>query len=196
MNRRGHQTVRWLTRMALLTAVAVVLGYIEHLIPMPGGIPGIKLGLANTVLLYAIYLLDAKSAFLLMVLKVGLSGLMYGGVSAMMFSFGGGLCSLVMMLLVKKLGGEGVSILGVSVVGAVFHNAGQTAVAALMVNTAALMGYVPFLLVAAVVTGVLTGIAAKYAIQGLKASGMENVSMPDKNSKPEPEPEHSQEEPK
>lgn len=127
MNRRGQQNVRWLTRMALLTAVAVVLGYIEHLIPMPGGHPrGIKLGLANTVLLYSIYLLDAKSAFLLMILKVGLSGLWYGGVSAMMFSFGGGLCSLVMMLLVKKLGGEGVSILGVSVVGAVFHNAGQT----------------------------------------------------------------------
>ena len=176
--------------MALLTAVAVVLGYIEHLIPMPRGIPGIKLGLANTVLLYAIYLLDAKSAFLLMVLKVGLSGLMYGGVSAMMFSFGGGLCSLVMMLLMKKLGG--VSIIGVSVVGAVFHNVGQTAVAAFMVNTAALMGYVPFLLVAAVVTGVLTGIAAKYAIQGLKASGLENVKMPGKESKPQ----HSQEEPK
>lgn len=191
MNRRGStQSVRWLTRMALLTAVAVVLGYIEHLIPMPGGIPGIKLGLANTVLLYAIYLLDAKSAFLLMVLKVGLSGLMYGGVSAMMFSFGGGLCSLVMMLLMKKLGG--VSIIGVSVVGAVFHNVGQTAVAAFMVNTAALMGYVPFLLVAAVITGVLTGIAAKYAIQGLKASGLENVKMPGKESKPQ----HSQEEPK
>ena len=192
MNRRGQQNVRWLTRMALLTAVAVVLGYIEHLIPLPGGIPGIKLGLANTVLLYAIYLLDAKSAFLLMILKVGLSGLMYGGVSAMMFSFGGGLCSLVMMLLVKKLGGEGVSILGVSVVGAVFHNVGQTAVAALMVNTAALMGYVPFLLVAAVVTGVLTGIAGKYAIQGLKASGLENVSMPGKETKQD----HPQEEPK
>ena len=188
--RRNHQAVRWLTRMALLTAAAVVLGYIEHLIPMPGSIPGIKLGLANTVLLYAIYLLDVKSAFLLMVLKVGLSGLMYGGVSAMMFSFGGGLCSLVMMLLVKKLGGSGVSIIGVSVVGAVFHNVGQTAVAAFMVNTAALMGYVPFLLVAAVVTGVLTGIAGKYAIQGLRASGLENVSMPGK----EPKQDHPQEE--
>ena len=178
--------------MALLTAAAVVLGYIERLIPMPGSIPGIKLGLANTVLLYAIYLLDARSAFVLMILKVGLSGLLYAGVSAMMFSLGGGLCSLVMMLLVKKLGGSGVSIIGVSVVGAVFHNVGQTAVAALMVNTAALMGYVPFLLVAAVVTGVLTGIAAKYAIRGLKASGMENVKMPGK----EPKPDYPQEEPK
>lgn len=193
MNRRGsHQSVRWLTRMALLTAAAVVLGYIERLIPMPGSIPGVKLGLANTVLLYAIYLLDARSAFVLMILKVGLSGLLYAGVSAMMFSLGGGLCSLVMMLLVKKLGGSGVSIIGVSVVGAVFHNVGQTAVAALMVNTAALMGYVPFLLVAAVVTGILTGIAAKYAIRGLKASGMENVKMPGK----EPKPDYPQEEPK
>ena len=190
--RRSRQRVRWLTRMALLTAAAVVLGYVERLIPMPGSIPGIKLGLANTVLLYAIYLLDTRSAFVLMILKVGLSGLLYSGVSAMMFSLGGGLCSLVMMLLVKKLGGGNVSIIGVSVVGAVFHNVGQTAVAALMVNTAALMGYVPFLLVAAVVTGVLTGIAAKYAIQGLKASGMENVKMPGKESKPQ----HSQEEPK
>lgn len=172
MNPRNSKfTTQRLTRLALLTAVAVVLGYIERLIPMPGGIPGIKLGLANTVLLYAIYLLDTGSAFILMALKVGLSGLMYGGVSAMMFSFGGGLLSLVAMLLVKKLGGEGVSILGVSVIGAVFHNVGQTAVAAMMVNTAALMGYVPFLLVAAVVTGVLTGIAAKYAIRGLNAAG-------------------------
>ena len=193
MNRRGsHQRVRWLTRMALLTAAAVVLGYIERLIPMPGSIPGIKLGLANTVLLYAIYLLDTRSAFVLMILKVGLSGLLYSGVSAMMFSLGGGLCSLVMMLLVKKLGGGNVSIIGVSVVGAVFHNVGQTAVAALMVNTAALMGYVPFLLVAAVVTGILTGIAGKYAIQGLKASGLENVSMPGKETKQD----HPQEEPK
>lgn len=190
--RRSRQRVRWLTRMALLTAAAVVLGYIERLIPMPGSIPGIKLGLANTVLLYAIYLLDTRSAFVLMILKVGLSGLLYSGVSAMMFSLGGGLCSLVMMLLVKKLGGGNVSIIGVSVVGAVFHNVGQTAVAALMVNTAALMGYVPFLLVAAVVTGVLTGIAGKYAIQGLKASGLENVSMPGKETKQD----HPQEEPK
>ena len=175
---------------AALAAVALTIFVAESQIPPLVAIPGVKLGLANTVLLYAIYLLDARSAWLLMILKVGLSGLMYGGVSAMMFSFGGGLCSLVMMLLVKKLGGSGVSIIGVSVVGAVFHNVGQTAVAAFMVNTAALMGYVPFLLVAAVVTGVLTGIAGKYAIQGLKASGMEHVSMPGK----EPKQDHPQEE--
>ena len=66
--RRSRQRVRWLTRMALLTAAAVVLGYVERLIPMPGSIPGIKLGLANTVLLYAIYLLDTRCSFVLMIL--------------------------------------------------------------------------------------------------------------------------------
>ncbi|MEG1858493.1 MAG: Gx transporter family protein [Pseudoflavonifractor sp.] len=177
-------TTKQITRLALLTAVAVVLGYIERLIPMPGGIPGIKLGLANTVLLYAIYLLDTKSAVILMLLKVGLTGLMYGGVSAMLFSLGGGVLSLAMMLLVKTVSGSKISIVGVSVVGAVFHNVGQVAVAAIMVSTAALMAYVPFLLVAAVITGVLTGIAAKYAIHGLEAAGQGR----EKKSKPPEEP--------
>lgn len=179
-NQKGRMTTQQITRLALLTAVAVVLGYIERFIPMPGGIPGIKLGLANTVLLYAIYLLDIKSSIILMVLKVVLSGLMYGGVSAMLFSFGGGVLSLAVMLLIKNLGGESFSIIGVSVAGAVFHNVGQVAVAAFMVQTAALMGYVPFLLVAAVVTGVLTGIAAKYAIHALSASG----ALKDQSARP------------
>ena len=168
MNRRGsRQRVRWLTRMALLTAAAVVLGYVERLIPMPGSIPGIKLGLANTVLLYAIYLLDTRSAFVLMILKVGLSGLLYGGVSAMMFSLGGGLCSLVMMLLVKKLGSGNVSIIGVSVVGAVFHNVGQIIVAALVVENMKMAYYLPFLLVSGVVTGCLIGVVARLCLRYL-----------------------------
>ncbi len=170
----SRMTTRTITRMALLTAVAVVLGYMERLLMTLSMLtlpPGVKLGLANTVLLYAIYLLDRKSSFLLMILKVGLSGLMYGGVSAMMYSFGGGLLSLVMMLLVKDLSREKVSIIGVSVVGAIFHNVGQAAVAAMMVNTAAIMGYVPFLLIAAIITGILTGVAAKFVIRALGKLG-------------------------
>ncbi len=174
MSASPSMTTRTITRMALLTAVAVVLGYIESLlmaVTMLGLPPGVKLGLANTVLLYAVYLLDGKSAFVLMVLKVGLSGLMYGGVSAMLFSFGGGLLSLVMMLLTKNLSRGKVSIIGVSVMGAVFHNVGQAIVAAFLVNTAAIVGYVPFLLVSAVITGVLTGVAAKFAIHALEKIG-------------------------
>lgn len=150
--------------MGLLTAVALVLGYLEHLIPV-STIPGIKLGLGNTVLLYALYLLDMPSAVLLMLLKVGLSGLLYGGVSAMLYSLAGGVLSLCGMLLVKRI--PGVSVIGVSVVGAVLHNVGQMLVACLIVESKAVLAYLPILLAAACVTGVLTGVVAKYVIKGL-----------------------------
>lgn len=160
----GKITTRTVTTLGLLTAVALVLGYVEHLIPITT-IPGIKLGLANTVLLYALYLLNVRSAVILMTLKVALSGLLFGGVSAMLYSFAGGVLSLAAMLLVKRI--RGVSVIGVSVVGALMHNVAQMIVACLIVQTRAVLVYLPVLLVSAAITGTLTGIVAKYAIRGL-----------------------------
>ncbi|MEG2120337.1 MAG: Gx transporter family protein [Oscillospiraceae bacterium] len=160
-----------ITRLALLTALALALGYAEQWIPVVPLAPGIKLGLSNTVLLYALYLLDEKSAVLLMLLKVGLSGLLYAGFAAALFSLGGGILSLVGMVLLKRLGRDGFSIVGVSILGAVCHNIGQLLVAAFWMNTRALLYYLPILLVSAVITGALTGIAAKYVFRGLAAAG-------------------------
>ncbi len=164
----GKADVNTITRLGILTAVALVLGYIEHLIPITA-IPGIKLGLANTVLLYALYLLDTKSATLLMILKVGLSGILFGGFAAMLYSFAGGVVSLIAMILVKKM--KGVSVVGVSVCGAAAHNIGQIIVACFVVETRAVLAYLPVLLVAAAITGTLTGVIAKYTFRGLKHSG-------------------------
>ena len=163
----GKADVNTITRLGILTAVALVLGYIEHLIPITA-IPGIKLGLANTVLLYALYLLDTKSATLLMILKVGLSGILFGGFAAMLYSFAGGVVSLIAMILVKKM--KGVSVIGVSVCGAAAHNIGQIIVACFVVETRAVLAYLPVLLVAAAITGTLTGVIAKYTFRGLKHS--------------------------
>ena len=177
-------------RLGLLTAVALVLGYVEHLIPVTA-IPGIKLGLANTVLLYALYLLDVPSAILLMILKVGLSGLLYGGFAAMLYSLAGGILSLIVMILVKKA--RGVSVIGVSVCGAAAHNAGQILVACAVVGVRAALAYLPVLLVAAAITGALTGVIAKYvfrsfapkpaavrtAIEPAKAT---SAALPDENA--------------
>ena len=91
-------SVRTIARLALLTAVAIALGWAEQFIPTP--MPGIKLGLSNTVLLYALYLLNVKSAIALMLLKVLLSGFAYAGPYAMMYSLAGGALSLAMMILV------------------------------------------------------------------------------------------------
>ena len=163
MNRRWSASV--VAKLGLLTAVAIVLGYFEYLLPVTG-IPGVKLGLANTVLLYALYLIDVPSAILLMFLKVGLSGLLFGGPAAMLYSLAGGMLSLVVMILARK--SKGLSIVGVSVLGAVSHNVAQMVVACFVVETRAILAYLPILLVAAAVTGTLTGLIARYTFRGLR----------------------------
>lgn len=160
-----------IARFSLLCAMALVLGYFERFIPVAPGIPGVKLGLANTVLLYAVYLMGAKSAMLLMLAKVVLSGLLFAGLSGMLYSLAGGLLSLCVMLLLSRLK-DVVGIIGVSVGGAVSHNIGQIAVACMVVESRAVLGYLPVLMISAVITGTLTGIAAKYAIAALQKAGL------------------------
>ncbi len=156
-----------IARLGLMAGIALVLGYVESLVPT--GIPGVKLGLSNAVLIYALYLMDAGSAVFLMLVKVGLSGLLFGGFSALVYSFAGGVVSLAAMLLAKKL--KGVSAVGVSVLGALAHNAGQMAVAGFVVGWRPMLAYLPLLLAAAAVAGTLTGLAAQASIQALHKAG-------------------------
>ena len=160
---------RSIARFGLLTAMALMLGYFERFIPIAPGIPGIKLGLANTVLLYAVYLMDTRSAWLLMCAKVLLSGSLFAGLSGMLYSFAGGILSLGAMLLLHRI--KDVSPIGVSVGGAVCHNIGQITAACTVVQSRAVLSYLPVLMVSAVITGVLTGVIAKYAIAGLAKAG-------------------------
>ena len=162
MNTRWNASA--IAKLGLLTAVALVLGYVEHLLPITG-IPGVKLGLANTVLLYALYLLDIPSAILLMILKVGLSGLLFGGIAAMLYSFAGGVVSLIVMILARRM--KSLSVVGVSVLGAAAHNVAQLAVACFVVETRAILAYLPVLLLSAAITGLLTGLVARYTFRGL-----------------------------
>ena len=104
------QTQR-IARFGLLTALALILGLMDRAIPVSallgGFVPGIKLGLANTVLLYAVYLMDVKSSILLMLTKVLLSGFIFGSMSAILYSLAGGVLSLAVMLLIRKNPGRG-----------------------------------------------------------------------------------------
>lgn len=158
-----------IARFGILASMALVLGYIEHMIPIAPAVPGVKLGLANTVLLYGVFLMGAKSSFMLMLVKVLLSGLLFSGVSGMMYSLAGGLLSLLVMLPLSRV--KDMGTVGVSVGGAVGHNIGQSAVACLLIGYRAVLGYLPVLMISAILTGILTGIAAKYAINALERSG-------------------------
>ena len=154
----------------LLTSLMLVFGLIERQFPLTAAIPGVKLGLANSVLLYSLYMLGVKQSFILMLLKALMSWLIYTNMSAMFYSLGGGLASLLVMILLSRM--NGVSILGVSALGAVFFNVGQILVAVAMLNTPQLLvAYLPVLMVSGVVTGVLTGVVAKMVLKHLKSLG-------------------------
>ena len=162
-------SVKTLTRMALLSSVMLVLSYIERMIPAVSTVPGVKLGLANTVLLYAIYLMRPKAAWALMVVKVFISGLVYLNGLAMLYSLAGGVLSLIGMYGAKRV--KGLSIAGVSVIGALLHIVGQLGVAAWMLKTQALFALLPLYMGLSAVTGLVTGIAAKYVNAALEKSG-------------------------
>ncbi len=156
---------RTVARFGLMTGVMLVLGYVESLLPAFGA-PGIKLGLSNTVLLYALLLSGPKEAVFLAGMKVLLSGFLFGAPSAMLYSAAGAAVSLLVMVPVSRL--RGVSPVGVSAAGAVFHNIGQCAVAVLFVKVQAVLVYLPVLLISGVITGIITGITAKYLIRHIK----------------------------
>ncbi len=154
----------------LLTSLMLVFGLIERQFPLTAAIPGVKLGLANSVLLYSLYMLGVRQSFILMLLKALMSWLIYTNMNAMFYSLGGGLLSLLAMIALSRM--SGVSIIGVSALGAVFFNVGQILVAVAMLNTPQLIvTYLPILMVSGVVTGVLTGVVAQMVMKHLKAMG-------------------------
>ncbi len=143
---------------AMFLAVMMVLGYIESMIPL-GSIPGIKLGLANSVLLLSLYWLGIPFSFALMLAKVLLSGLLFGNPNAMLYALSGGILSMLAMMLMIY-GVKGMSPVGAGVAGAVMHNVGQVGVAALQLQTSGLLYYMAILMVVGVGTGFLTGTVA------------------------------------
>ena len=143
----------------VFTALALIFSYIELLIPFEFGIPGAKLGLANLVIILVLYKTDWKEALLLSVVRIILSGFIFGSLSGILYSLSGGLVSLAVMALLKRT--DKFSVIGVSMAGGVSHNMGQLFVAMLAVNTYAVSYYLPVLIIAGLITGTLIGIAAR-----------------------------------
>lgn len=161
-----RRDTRRIALCGILLSMMLVLGYVEHLIPVAAGVPGIKLGLSNGVLIFAVYMLGIPTAFLLMVLKVLLSGFLFGGVSAMMYAFAGGLLSVAAMSGLSKV--KGLHPVTVSMVGGVMHNVGQITLAMLILKTSGLMGYMAVLMIAGLVSGALTGVCASLVMKHMK----------------------------
>ena len=154
--------------LAMMTALAFVLSWIERLFPpIAGAAPGIKLGLANVVVLIMLYYRGFRQAFVVSLVRVLAVGFVFANLSAMLYSLAGGLLSLCVMQLARRL--RWFSPVGVSVAGGVAHNVGQISLAMVILRSAVLVSYLPVLLVAGAVTGVATGVVATGVLRYLKA---------------------------
>lgn len=161
-----HKHTHRLAVSALLLAVMLVLGYIESFLPS-GPVPGIKLGLSNSVLLLAIIWLGIPYAIVLMIGKVVLSGLLFAGVNAMLFSFAGGILSMIVMVILNCLSFH---IVVTGMAGGVMHNVGQVALAIYILQTDKLFYYMAILMFVGLLTGFATGSVAQLLIQRMPKS--------------------------
>lgn len=150
----------------LLIALAFILSYIESIFPLPIAIPGIKLGLANLVVITALYSMGAKEAFALSIIRVVLVGFTFGSPSTMIFSLVGGLLSWLMMSIFKK--SKLFSFIGVSVIGGISHNIGQIVTSIFIVENINIIYYLPFLLISGILTGATIGILGAMIVKRIK----------------------------
>lgn len=140
----------------VFTSLALILSYVELLIPINFGIPGMKLGLANLLVVILLYKGCPRDALLLSVIRILLSGLIFGNMFSIFYSLGGGLLSLAVMVFLKKTGQF--TVAGISIGGGASHNVGQLLVAMFVVQTYQVGYYLPVLLIAGVNTGAVIGI--------------------------------------
>lgn len=149
----------------MMVALAFTFSYLESLIPFNFGIPGVKLGLANLVVVVALYIMKPGEAFAIAIIRVFLAGLTFGNVYSIAYSLCGGILSFAVMFLMKK---TKLSVIGISMLGGISHNIGQIIVAAIVMETIRIAYYLPVLLVAGLITGMLMGIISKLIIDRFK----------------------------
>ncbi|MCI9493289.1 MAG: Gx transporter family protein [Lachnospiraceae bacterium] len=152
--------------MGMMTALAFVLSYLETLIPINLGVPGVKLGLANLVVIVALEMMGVKEACTLSLVRVVLTSFTFGNPAGILYSFTGGAFSLLAMVGAKKL--KLFSLAGISVLGGVSHNIGQLTAAMLVVENASLMYYLPVLVLSGTAAGVAVGALAAALVRHLK----------------------------
>lgn len=151
-----------ITKNGMMIALAFIFSYIETIIPFQIGIPGVKLGVANLVVVVALYLLGEKEAFFISMVRIILVGFTFSNLFSMLYSIAGGILSFTAMLLGKRI--KKFTAIGVSVLGGFFHNVGQVIVAGFIVQTARIGYYFPILAIAGIGTGIIIGYLGKTII--------------------------------
>lgn len=159
--------LKQMTTNAVLTAIALTIFMIEAQIPSLVPIPGVKLGLANIITVFALFAFTPRDAFMIMFVRVFLGSVFSGQISTLLYSFGGGLMCFAALLCMKRV----ISLKQLwvaSVVGAVFHNIGQILVAVIVTGTPEIVVYLPVLMVSGIIAGCFTGFCAQFVYDKMK----------------------------
>lgn len=155
---------------SIMAALALIVSYIEAILPFSVGIPGVKLGIANIVIVAALYRLGIKYALTINIIRIFIAGFLFSGVFGILYSLSGGILSFLVMVAVKKM--KIFSVVGVSLAGGVAHNLGQLLMAAFLVANLKIFVYFPVLIFSGLVTGILIGIVAGMVIDKLDKAGV------------------------
>lgn len=156
---------RHIAYLGLCLALALICSYVEALLPVPIGIPGVKLGLTNVVIIGILYLSGTRDAVMISFARVLLAGFFFGNLYSILYSLAGAALSLLVMVLVKKT--NGLHLVSVSAAGGIAHNVGQFLVAAVVVENYRILYYLPVLFLVGMATGVCIGIAAAGVLKRL-----------------------------
>ncbi len=151
--------------LAMLTAFTLILSYVEFLIPVSYGY-GLKLGLANIAIVAILYVFSVKEAFIVNLLRIFIIGLLFGNGISLILSLAGGVLSLTVMAVIKKI--KIFTVVTVSIIGALCHNIGQLIAAYYVTNVPGLMFYLPVLIIGGLITGAVIGMISKMIIRALK----------------------------
>lgn len=159
--------------MGLFTALALVLAYVEALLPpLMAAVPGIKMGLPNIIIIFLLYKRGLPSAATVSLVRIALVAMLFGNTMTLLYSLAGGILSLLVMALLRRI--NLFSAVGVSVAGGVAHNVGQVLMAMLLLDTTELIYYLAVLTVSGVVAGVFIGLAGSVLIKKIPASAFAN----------------------
>ena len=164
-HKRGFDSY-FTARVALMATLALIFSYIEAIIPYNPGVPGIKLGIANVVIVVALYRFGARDAVAVNLIRIVLAGLLFNGLFGMLYSLGGAVLSLTGMVLLKKT--DLFSVVGVSMAAGVLHNFGQLLVAAFLIEDLRIFFYFPALLFSGTFAGILVGMVSVAILKSLR----------------------------
>lgn len=153
--------------LSVLVAQALILHIVESMIPVPFITPGAKLGLANIITVISLYSFSEVETLLVIIVRLLLASMFGGSISSLLYSIAGALFSFFIMVLVKRIGKDNVSLIGVSAAGAVFHNIGQITIAALIIQNVNISLYLPVLTMAGIGTGFFVGLTSRYTLRHL-----------------------------